>query len=349
MKGNREETRNVRETAGQAAAPLPQEGRFEIRTDLAVEKREDAGEASKCLSGVSLKEWYPKGSGVKLTRVEIKSREGERAMGKAMGTYITLEADQLAVKDKDYHRRVSEELADQLAFLAEKKKRSVCHVLVVGLGNPSVTPDSLGPKVAGNLCVTRHMDMEYGAGFLRDRGLTAISGIVPGVMAQTGMETAEIVRGVIRETCPDLIIAIDALAAKSVRRLGTTIQLTDTGIHPGSGVGNHRCGLTEESLGVPVLAVGVPTVVGAAAIVQDTVQAMVKALEASEATARLGTYLEELDGEEQYRLIRELLEPEFGPMYVTPPDIDETVKEMSFTISEAIHRAFLGAGSAGME
>ena len=160
-------------------------------------------------------------------------------------------------------------------------------------------------------------------------------------MAQTGMETAEIIRGVVKETKPDLMIVIDALAARSVHRLGCTIQLADTGIRPGSGVGNHRCELTKKSLGIPVLAIGVPTVVGAAAIVFDTIQALIQALQSEKSTKGMGDYLDGRNGEEQYALIRELLEPEFGPLYVTPPDIDETVKELSFTISEGIHRAFL--------
>ncbi len=320
---------------------VPQGQRFEVRTDLALERREDFEEKAEQVSGVSLKEWQKKDSGVKLTRVEILNEAGERAMGKAIGTYITLEAGQMAKKDKDYHSQVCSELAEQLRLLARASKKEVRRILAVGLGNPSVTPDSLGPRVLGNLNVTRHLELEYGKGFLKERGLISISGIVPGVMAQTGMETAEIVRGIISQTKPDLMIAIDALAARSVRRLGTTIQLTDTGIHPGSGVGNHRRGLTRESLGIPVLAVGVPTVVGAAAIVQDTVRAMVQALEKGGATKGMGKYLESLEEDEQYRLIRELLEPEFGPLYVTPPDIDETVKSISFTISEAIHQAFL--------
>ena len=129
------------------------------------------------------------------------------------------------------------------------------------------------------------------------------------------------------------------LAARRVRRLGTTMQLTDTGIHPGSGVGNHRHSLTKDSLGIPVLAIGVPTVVGAAAIVHDTVSALINALSQSESTKATGKWVGDMDSEEQYELIRELLEPEFGPLYVTPPDIDETVKQLSFTISEGIHRA----------
>ena len=153
------------------------------------------------------------------------------------------------------------------------------------------------------------------------------------------METAEILKGIIRETSPDLLIAVDALAARSIRRLGTTIQLTDTGIHPGSGVGNHRHSLTRESLGIPVLAIGVPTVVGAAAIVHDTVNTMIETLSSSMATKGMGDFIQEMSPDEQYDLIRELLEPEFGSLYVTPPNIDEMVSGLSFTISEGIHQA----------
>ena len=148
--------------------------------------------------------------------------------------------------------------------------------------------------------------------------------------------------GIIHETKPDLVIAIDALAARSVRRLGTTIQLSDTGIHPGSGVGNHRHSLTYESLGVPVIAIGVPTVVGAAAIVHDTVNTLIQTLASHMETKGMGDFLEQMNSDEQYQLISELLEPEFGPLYVTPPDIDQTIKQLSFTISEGIHQAFFG-------
>ena len=214
-------------------------------------------------------------------------------------------------------------------------------ILVVGLGNLYVTPDSLGPRVLEHLQVTRHYDSQYGEGFLKQHGMPAISGLVPGVMAQTGMETAEILKGVVKETKPQLVVAIDALSARSVHRLGCTIQLSDTGIRPGSGVGNHRNGLVEESLGVPVLAVGVPTVVGAAAIVQDTMEAMVKALEMGKNTRGAGQYLSGLNPDEQYALIRELLEPEFGPMFVTPPDIDERVEQLSKVIADAVELAFV--------
>lgn len=321
---------------------------FEVRTDLAVEEKEsfpgDGGE----ISGVSLREWHRADSRIKMTEVKILDKKGEKAMGKPCGSYITLEADRLSGKDADYHREVSEELARQIGRLLEGKsyRSSGYHVLVVGLGNASVTPDSLGPRVLGNLQVTRHLKVQYGDEFWEGRNMPVISGIVPGVMAQTGMESAEILKGIIKETKPDLVIAIDALAARSVKRLGTTIQLTDTGIHPGSGVGNHRHSLTLESLGVPVVAIGVPTVVGAAAIVHDTVSAMIGALSRNLETKGMGDFVGGMSSDEQYDLIRELLEPEFGPLYVTPPDIDETVKELSFTISEGIHLAFLGREEA---
>ncbi len=325
---------------------------FEVRTDLALEEREsfpgDGGE----ISGVSLREWHEEKSCVKLTEVKILDERGAKAMGKPMGTYLTLEADQLAQKDEGYHQEVSEELGKQIVKLIRQLSRSACReegpvgrnpkdlkILAVGLGNPSVTPDALGPKVIGNLQVTRHLDGQYGAGFLRGRKLPTLSAIVPGVMAQTGMETAEILKGIISETRPDMLIVIDALAARSIRRLGTTIQLTDTGIHPGSGVGNHRHSLTVDSLGIPVLAIGVPTVVGAAAIVHDTVNTMIQTLASSMSTKGMGDFIQDMSPDEQYDLIRELLEPEFGNLYVTPPNIDELTEQLSFTISEGIHNA----------
>ncbi|MDO4267623.1 MAG: GPR endopeptidase [Eubacteriales bacterium] len=313
---------------------------FEIRTDLALEEREsfpgDGGE----IRGVSLREWRENGSDIRMTEVKILDGNGERAMGKPRGTYLTLEADRLRQKDEEYHREAAVQLAGQIRrLLAGMTGRTEWSILTAGLGNSQVTPDALGPEVAGRLRVTRHLEGQYGTGFCRRRGLPVLSGIVPGVMAQTGMETAEILKGIIRETKPDVLIAVDALAARSIRRLGTTIQLTDTGIHPGSGVGNHRHSLTEESLGIPVLAIGVPTVVGAAAIVHDTADAMIRALWDSTAGGGIGGFLQKLDSEEQYDLIRELLEPEFGSLYVTPPDIDETIRLLGQTISDGIHRA----------
>lgn len=315
-------------------------GEFRPRTDLALEERESCGEDG-ALKGVRVREWSHKKRKIHLTEVEILDSRGAKAMGKPEGTYVTLEAPELAKEDEEYHAEAAAELGEQLLTLIERCRPDPGHpgILVAGLGNIQVTPDSLGPRVVDNLQMTRHLDAEYGPDFCKSRGLPALSGIVPGVMAQTGMETAEIIGGIVRQTEPGLLIVIDALAARSVRRLTTTIQLTDTGIHPGSGVGNHRRSLTRESLGIPVIAVGIPTVVGAAAIVHDTVGSMIKALAENEGTRRYGEYLESVSADEQYELIRELLEPEFGPMFVTPQDIDERVKRLSFTVSEGIHAA----------
>lgn len=316
---------------------MEQVKKFPVRTDLAVEERErfpgDGGE----VSGVSLREWREKKSHVKFSEVKILDQHGAEVMRKPCGTYLTLEASQLAQKDEDYHAEVSEELGNYMKQMiqkqigvSKKKTGKNWNILVAGLGNPFVTPDALGPKVLSHIQVTRHLGRNE---------LPVLSGIVPGVMAQTGMETAEIIKGVIREIDPDLLIVIDALAARSIRRLGTTIQMTDTGIRPGSGVGNHRHSLTQESLGIPVLAIGVPTVVGAAAIVQDTVDTMIHVLADSSATKGISKFVQDMEPEEQYCLIQELLEPEFGSLYVTPPNIDETIEMLSYTISEGIHRA----------
>ena len=155
--------------------------RFEIRTDLAVEKQEELKEKAGEISGVSLKEWYQEENQIKLTRVEVLDQEGERAIGKEKGIYLTLEASQMTKKDEDYHRQVSKELARQLQELARRALgHPPCRILAAGLGNAAVTPDSLGPCVLGNLCVTRHMEQEYGDGFLEKHNLPSISGITPG-------------------------------------------------------------------------------------------------------------------------------------------------------------------------
>ena len=167
-----------------------------------------------------------------------------------------------------------------------------------------------------------------------------VSALVPGVMAQTGMETLEIIKGVVDETHPQLVIVIDALAARSTKRLNRTIQITDTGIHPGSGVGNHRNAINEETLGVPVIAIGVPTVVDAVTIVNDTMEALVEELDRSERMQRLTGVLGTLDHAEKQELIRELISSQLNTMFVTPKDIDETVKYLSFMISESLNKVF---------
>ena len=164
--------------------------------------------------------------------------------------------------------------------------------------------------------------------------------IVPGVMGQTGMETLEIIKGIVSETKPDMVIAIDALAARNSKRLNRTIQIADTGIHPGSGVGNHRNGLTKETLGIPVIGIGVPTVVDAATIVNDTMENLISALETSEVLKGVGNVLRSYNNSEKYELIKELISPHLNGMFVTPKNEDELVKQISYTLSESLNMLF---------
>ena len=258
-------------------------------------------------------------------------------MGKPKGSYVTLEAPNMIDEDEGYHREISIQLSKVLKRLLPQKEDFT--TLVVGLGNRAVTPDSLGPRVVDNLCITRHIIKEFGRYVIGDSCHKSVSSIVPGVMAQTGIESMEIVRGITKETNPDIIIAVDALAARSTRRLNRTIQITDTGINPGSGVGNHRHALNGESMGIPVIAVGIPTVVDAATIVIDTMNNLLEAMSQAEQLRRISNSYEKLDMMEKYELVHELLTPQLNTLFVTPKDVDEAVKRLSFTVSEGINLA----------
>ncbi len=282
---------------------------FQVRTDLALEAREGIGEAEGEIHGVSVEESYDEENEIRVTRVVIETKNGAKALGKPMGVYVTLEAPGMIEPEEDYHQEISASLARELRSIipdAEKEQS----ILVVGLGNRDVTADALGPHVADNLFVTRHVVKEYGKAAYNKSRMHMVSSIVPGVMAKTGMESAEIIRGVVEQTKPDVVIVVDALAARSTKRLNRTIQVTNTGIHPGSGVGNHRNGLTKESLDVPVIAIGVPTVVDAATIVNDAM------------SGRMPVNLTELNN-----------------MYVTSKDVDYQIKQISHIICDAINGA----------
>ena len=301
-------------------------GSYRVRTDLAVESKEKFEKDNVEIKGVEIHEDYQEKLDLRTTVVEIHTESGAKLMEKPKGTYITMEAPNLVVPDEDYHREISKALAGHLGQLLHLEKEK--SILVVGLGNRDITPDALGPRAINNLKITRHIVKEYGKASVGEEKVHLVSSLVPGVMAQTGMETMEIIRGVVEETKPDVVVAIDALAARSMKRLNCTIQITDTGINPGSGVMNHRNGLTMESLGIPVIGIGVPTVVDAATIVHDAIAHLLENLEESEMEEFLG----------------ELITPKLHSMYVTPKDVDETIKMLSFTISEGINIAVSGMG-----
>lgn len=300
---------------------------FHVRTDLALEAKESVENVESGLRGVRVEEYEDNESEIVITKVYIDTKNGAKALGKPMGTYITLEACNLPEADDGYHQEISAEIARQLQELLPETEELA--ILVVGLGNREVTADSLGPKVVDNLYMTRHIIKEYGkAAYGRDK-MHMISSIVPGVMAQTGMETAEIIRGVVEQTKPDVMIVIDSLAARSTKRLNRTIQITDTGIHPGSGVGNHRNALTREVMGIPVIAIGIPTVVDAVTIAQDAVEKMIQ-------------MNPQIMKSEFMTCFRDSVKTELVNFYMTGKDVDEIVKRTSYTVSEALNMVFTG-------
>lgn len=301
--------------------------RYNVRTDLALEQRERFVSDQIEIPGVAVEETYDDMCEVRVTTVRIETENGAAVMGKPVGNYITLEAPKMAEADESYHREISGKLMEVLEGCLPEKEDGQS-ILIIGLGNRNVTPDALGPLVVEHLDITRHLVKEYGKYALGEEADRLVSAVVPGVMGQTGMETVEIVRGIVEETEPDFVIAIDALAARSVRRLNRTIQIADTGIAPGSGVGNHRNAITKETVGVPVIAIGVPTVVDAATIVGDSIE----------------EYVAKCRDEGMRENKEHLIPPYLYGMFVTPKDIDETMERTSYTISEALNA--LAAGQA---
>lgn len=301
---------------------------FQARTDLALEAREYVEDANGELRGVIVEEYKKENIGIHVTKVQITTQNSAKLLGKPKGTYITLEVPGLCESGEnsdvsENHEEIAEEISEHLRELLPKKEMPI-QVLVVGLGNRDVTADALGPAVAEHLYISRHMLQEFGELGLKKNGAVITSCIVPGVMAKTGMETAEIVKGIVKETSPDAVVVVDALASRSTKRLNRTIQISNTGIHPGSGVGNHRNAIDEEVLGIPVIAMGVPTVVDAATIVADALEKMHKELnETAFLQARDSMVLNQLHN-----------------MYVTAKDIDATIKRVSFTLAEALNMTF---------
>jgi len=294
-----------------------------IYTDLAMESRE----LNPDIPGIS--EEREELEGISVSRIRIESGEAAEKLEKPVGLYVTLDAPELANRPLELFDRVSEALARELGAMFGGLGKGAT-VLVVGLGNRSITSDSLGPRVAEQIYVTRHVT-QYMPEALPSP-VRSVCSVAPGVLGVTGVETMEIVRGVREHARPDLIIAIDALASRRAARISTTIQLTDTGISPGSGVGNTRLGLNREAFGVPVIAIGVPLVVHAATISQDVLSLMAD---------RTGLHGDE---EKLRALAREVIDEHLGQMVVTPKDVDSVVKDMSGILGKAINLALFEEG-----
>lgn len=279
-----------------------------LRTDLILESSEIAEPEKEYMNGIKIEEKNLKEKDIKITDVQIISDTAAKRLGKQKGRYITIEAASLIDSNEEsYHINVSEELKKAIISMLSMHN-NIRHILVAGLGNHDAMPDALGPVTVSNLRITRNIDedAEY-----------IISAIVPNVMAKTGMESAEVLQGIVAMTHPDLVIVIDALAARRMERLGRTIQITDTGIEPGSGVMNRRKKVNKEVLGVPVIAIGVPTVIDAGTIVYDAIS--------------------KISSDEDAKELKKYIDDYSENMYVTPKDIDDYIKRVSYTLSEAIN------------
>ncbi len=271
---------------------------------------------------------------VKITRVRITSPTGEQTIGKPMGNYITLEIPQLKDNNPDVNQKAIDAMCRELKSMLGLKPNAT--TLVVGLGNWNVTPDALGPKVISNLMVTRHL-LEFVPEHV-DEGVNPVCAISPGVMGITGIETGEIVKGVVERIKPDALIAIDALAARSMERVSTTIQIADTGIAPGGGVGNKRMELSRTTLGMPVIAIGVPTVVDAATLTNDAMDLIIDSLmQESPSDSSFYNTLKNIDREEKYQLIKQALNPFVGQLIVTPKEIDDIISRVSKVVANGIN------------
>ena len=300
------------------------------RTDLALEAREMlTRKVSEDIAGVVME--TAEDEEVLITKVSITTPEAARIMGKSQGKYITIEAQGLRDKNTPLQEKIMENLAQELVGLIELKKNAV--ILVIGLGNRNVTPDALGPRAVEKIVVTRHIQ-EMLSPELKG-GVRSVCAIAPGVLGITGMETVEIVQGIVGKIKPDVVIAIDALAAASSRRVLTTVQLANTGISPGSGVGNKRFGLNEQSLGVPVIAIGVPTVVHASTIAMDTIDTM----QETAPFARYFKSMENLSDADRKMIISQVLPDVLGDLMVTPKEVDRFIEDMGVVVAGGINQA----------
>jgi len=306
-----------------------------IRTDLAIEARELYRQKNNSdIPGVDVD--IRKDDDMAVTKVKIVDRAGAKIMNKPIGNYITIEVPRLRENDIDLREDVSRILAQELIDITDLKEDSV--ILVVGLGNWNITPDALGPKVIEKLLVTRHIKENIPEQI--DESTRSVCAISPGVLGLTGIETSEIIRGVVDRVKPNLVVVIDALASRKMDRVSTTIQLADTGINPGSGVGNNRKEISEESLGVPVIAIGVPTVVDAATMANDTIDLVIDSLiNSSDKGSDFYKMLKDMNRDDKYKLITEVISPKMPDLMVTPKEIDELINDISKVIANGLNIA----------
>ncbi|MHC6179112.1 GPR endopeptidase [Clostridium sp. JNZ X4-2] len=308
---------------------------FDVRTDLAVETRERCRkERGGEVPGVEVEETVE--DDIKITCVKIVEDIGEKIMGKPKGSYITVDMPRLTHYDGEIRDKVSKVVGKVLSNMIDIDKSMTA--LVVGLGNWNITPDSLGPKVVSKLMVTRHLKQLVPDKI--DEGIRPVCVISPGVLGLTGIETSEIIKGVVDKVKPNLIICIDSLASRKMDRVNSTVQIGNRGISPGSGVGNRRMELSEKTLGIPVIAIGVPTVVDAATMASDTIDMVLdEMIVQAKSGEKFYQMLKSIDKNEKQQMIRQLLDPYKENIMVTPKDVDLVVDSISKIIANAINIA----------
>lgn len=285
------------------------EEKMNFRTDLALERREYI--AKKELDGI--KSFETMKNSMKITTIEVLNEDGEKLLSKPKGKYITVEVGSFLKRDETDEKAI-ETLAQIIRELLPKKENG--SVLVAGLGNEKITPDALGPKCVSLILATRHISDEF-ANSIGLENLRSVSGISPGVLGKTGIETSEIIEAVVKKTKPCAVIAVDALASRKLARLGTTVQLSDSGISPGSGVGNARKAINRQTLGIPVVAIGIPTVVDAATMVLDV--------------------FEKYNKKEAFQ--GDISNGDESLMMVTPKEIDLVVERAALFVALSINKA----------
>ena len=312
------------------------ENNYNFRTDLASERKDlyrKANNLKEEIDGIETEE-EKVNDNINISRVKVTNENGKNAIGKPIGNYITIDFKSLKIAGNDEIQAASEVLTKELKELLQKHVEPQDPILVVGLGNIYVTPDALGPKVINEVDVTRHL-LEYMPEVM-DKNTREVSAISPGVLGTTGIETVEILKGIVDNVKPKLLIVIDALASRSIERISSSVQLADTGIVPGAGVGNARKELTQESLGIPVIALGIPTVVEAATIAADSLTLFIQKVQEQ---GESNDFLNKLQEDDKYNIIKEILAPEEYNFIVTPKEIDALIEKMKDVVARGINFA----------
>lgn len=303
-----------------------------FRTDMAVERNDMYKKQNGQIDGVEVQN--EEKENIKITRVKITNEEGEKALNKPKGNYITLDIKNIKTIDNEQIEKISDNLAEELRNIIKEHISDTEDILIVGLGNLYVTPDALGPKVVPEIEITRHI-LEYMPKAMPE-DTRPVSAISPGVLGTTGIETMEILKGIVENVKPKMLIVIDALATRSIERISSSIQIADTGIVPGAGVNNTRKGISQKTLGIPVIALGIPTVVDLASITNDCIDLFIENLQQK---AMSNDYLNKLREQDNYEEIKEALVPKDYNMIVTPKEIDKLIENMSKIVATGINMA----------